>query len=406
MTNNSANFYRKLYPDRDIYSVTRLNHEVHDLINSALPTLWIEGEISNFSKPSSGHMYFSLKDPNAQIRCAMFRGRNHNIGFTPENGMQVIAMAKPSLYEPRGDFQLIVEHMEIAGDGLLRQAFEALKQKLHKEGLFAPEHKQTIPTMPQQIGVITSATGAAVRDIVSTCRRRFPAIPIIIYPTSVQGEKAANEIVHAIELANHHNICDVLILSRGGGSLEDLWPFNEEVVARAIYTSKLPIVSGVGHEIDCTIADFVADLRAATPTAAAELVCPDQTKYLKQLQHLQSTLATKMLHKLAQLQQMVTWLRRTLRHPQQKLLEIMQQLDHLETRLTQTLSNELAKKQQHLLLLSQMLNALSPQATLERGYAIVTKVDDSTIVRDAKQVKSGDIIKTQLARGKLRSIVQ
>ena len=252
---------------RNTLTVTELNRATSQLLNEHFFSVLVEGEISNLSAPSSGHLYFSLKDSNAQVRCAMFKTQQRKLSFKPENGKQVIVKAQVSLYEPRGDFQLIIEHLEEAGDGALRRAFDLLKVKLSEEGLFSPATKQSIPALPGTIGIITSPSGAAIRDILTVLKRRFTAVPIIVYPVAVQGHNAKHEIAKAIALANEHQLCDVLILGRGGGSLEDLWAFNEELVARAIFASQIPIISAVGHETDITIADFVADLRAATPSA-------------------------------------------------------------------------------------------------------------------------------------------
>lgn len=275
----------------EIFTVSELNRTARELLEDNFSLIWIEGEISNLACPSSGHIYFSLKDARAQVRCAMFRGRNQRLDFKPQDGQQLLARGRVSLYEGRGEFQIIIEYMEEAGDGKLRREFELLKQRLDKEGLFAESHKKTIPELPQSIGVVTSATGAAIRDIVSVLKRRFPSIPIVIYPTQVQGEMAAGQIVQAIHTANKRAECDVLIVARGGGSLEDLWPFNEEPVARAIYASHIPIVSGVGHEVDFTIADFVADRRVATPSAAAEIVSPNRQDWRTRISHLQQRIS-------------------------------------------------------------------------------------------------------------------
>ncbi|HKL78459.1 MAG TPA: exodeoxyribonuclease VII large subunit, partial [Gammaproteobacteria bacterium] len=276
--------------DLPVYTVSRLNHEARGLLESGFPLLWIEGELSNLSRPSSGHMYFTLKDEQAQVRCAMFRGRNRLLRFKPADGTKVLIRAQVSLYVARGEFQLIVEHMEEAGEGALQRAFEELKRKLAAEGLFADELKRPLPTFPRQVGVITSATGAAVRDVLTTLRRRFPALPVVVYPVPVQGQAAAPAIAEALATANRRAECDVLILTRGGGSLEDLWSFNEPEVARAIRTSDLPVVVGVGHEVDVTIADFAADVRAPTPSAAAELVVPDAREWLATLDRLRRRL--------------------------------------------------------------------------------------------------------------------
>src|SRR6201996_1141322 len=269
--------------ERTVYTVTRLNREVRVLIERGLGVVWVEGELSNLSVPSSGHWYFSMKDRDAQLRCAMFRQRNMSVGFTPKAGQQILARGRVSLYEPRGDYQFIVEHLEEAGVGALKREFERLKAKLAAEGLFALERKRSLPRFPRRIGVVTSPTGAAIRDVLHILARRFPPASVLIYPTPVQGEAAVAALVAAIELASARRECDVLVIARGGGSIEDLWAFNDERVARAIHASAIPVVSGVGHEIDFTIADFVADARAPTPSGAAELVAPDRNACLETL---------------------------------------------------------------------------------------------------------------------------
>jgi exodeoxyribonuclease VII large subunit len=437
----------RLMPDRDIYSVSRLNREVRRLLEQGFSRIWLEGELSNVARPSSGHLYFSLKDAGAQVRAAMFRNRNRALPFSPEDGMQVLVRGKLSLYEPRGDYQLIVEHMEEAGDGLLQRAFEALKQKLSAEGLFDEAHKRPLPVLPERIGVITSASGAAIRDVLTVLGRRFPAIPVRIYPVPVQGREAAGEIAGALELASRRGDCDVLILTRGGGSLEDLWPFNEENVARAIHACEIPVISAVGHEIDFTIADFVADRRAATPSAAAELVSPDQQEWLQHIGHLASRLQARFRESLNGRQQAVNWLAKHLQqlHPGQTLRQQAQRLDELERRsrasLQATLQSRqaslaslhgrlrlqspagriaelqlrwqasarrlghamqtlLTARQQALAVNSRALNAISPLATLERGYAIVSRTDGG-ILRHAGEVKSGEQVTARLGKGQL-----
>lgn len=269
----------------NILTVTQLNYSVRHLLESELSQIWLTGEISNFSQPVSGHWYLTLKDDKAQVRAAMFKMKNARVAFRPQNGMQVLVRASVTLYEPRGDYQLIIESMQPAGEGLLQQQFEQLKTKLAAQGLFAQEHKKTIPPFAKKVGIITSSSGAALQDILNILRRRDPSLSVVIYPTLVQGKEATQDIVNTIELANKRKECDVLIVGRGGGSLEDLWCFNEEIVAYAIYHSTIPIISAVGHETDVTIADFVADLRAPTPSAAAELVSRDQRELLRQLEH-------------------------------------------------------------------------------------------------------------------------
>ena len=430
---------------RNIYSVSRLNQEVRSLLESGFPLLWLEGEISNLARPASGHLYFSLKDEKSQVRCAMFRNRNLNIGFIPQNGTQVLVRARVTMYEARGDFQLIIEHIEEAGDGALRRAFEELKQRLDKEGLFAATHKKSLPALPRCVGVITSPSGAAVRDIISTLRRRFPSLPVIVYPVPVQGETAAQQIADMLRRADQRQECDVLILARGGGSLEDLWAFNEEVLARAIYECSIPVVSGVGHEIDFTIADFVADQRAPTPTGAAELISPDQQDWLARLDGLQQRLAWLMRNHLRQHGQHVRNLEKRLQHPGRKLQAMAQRLDELELRLhrarlnhhrhaslrlqhvresllrhnpvhrlqdnlnrNKNLSRRLSVGMQHYLKLRRQklqqlahsLDSVSPLATLGRGYAIVMD-EQGGIIRHAGEVKPGERVRARLAEGQL-----
>jgi exodeoxyribonuclease VII large subunit len=278
-------------PERDVYSVSRLNREARVLLERGFGTLWLEAEISNFSRPSSGHWYFCLKDAAAQVRCAMFRQRNMLCAFTARDGQKVLVRARIGLYEPRGEFQLIVDHLEDAGLGALQRQFEELRARLAAEGLFATARKRPLPTLPKRIGVITSPTGAAVRDILHVLARRFPAVAVLIYPVAVQGAQAPAELVAALKTAAARQECDVLILARGGGSLEDLWAFNDEKLARAIVASPIPVISGVGHEVDFTIADFAADVRAPTPSAAAELVVPDAEEWLTTCLRLDTRLA-------------------------------------------------------------------------------------------------------------------
>jgi exodeoxyribonuclease VII large subunit len=371
------------------------------MLELELGSVWLEAEISNLAMPVSGHWYFSLKDSRAQIRCAMFKGANSRVTFRPKDGDKLLVRAKVSLYEPRGDYQLIVEHIEHAGDGALRVAFEQLKAELMAEGLFAEEHKQEIPKLPNCIGVVTSSTGAAIHDILTVLNRRFPAIPVIIYPSMVQGEHAAKTIAEAISIANQRNECDVLIVARGGGSLEDLWCFNEECVARAIFASTIPIVSGVGHEVDVTIADFVADHRAATPSAAAEFVSPSKTEYHDYLNSLQQSLVTNITSILKQNQQHCYHLAKRLKHPDQKLQEQMQRIDYLHQMLSKNMLYKLSHTQQKLMGLVRTLDAFSPLATLARGYSITKKSD--TIIKSAKSVKLGDTLSTMLEDGCITS---
>jgi len=393
-------------PQQHIFTVSELNRTARQLLETNLSTLWIEGEISNFACPSSGHWYFSLKDKTAQVRCAMFKGYNRHLKFHPEEGMHVIARAKVSLYEGRGDFQLIVEFLEEVGFGALQRAFEQLKTKLENEGLFQAIYKKPIPEFPKQIGVITSSTGAAIRDILNVLKRRAPFIPVIIYPTLVQGEQAAEQICDMLQLANERQECDLLILTRGGGSLEDLWPFNEEIVARAIFNSKIPIITGIGHEVDFTISDFVADQRAPTPSAAAELASPNQAELYQQTEQYRQRFIYLILNLFKQTQTKLTWLKKRLQqcHPAQQLQHQIQQLDHLEQRLHSSIRRIIKSKKTTLQSLARTLNSISPLATLERGYAITTDTKNKVITQ-IKQVKKGDIITTKLAKGKIESTV-
>jgi len=435
---------------RDIYTVSRLNREIRTLLETGFPAIWLEGEISNLARPASGHLYFSLKDEAAQVRCAMFRNRNLLLRFNPENGMQIMVRARVSLYEARGEYQLIVEHMEEAGDGALRRAFDELKHKLDQAGLFAAEHKKVLPRFPQRIGIITSPTGAAIRDIVTTLRRRFPAIPLLVYPVQVQGEGSAPSIIQAIETATRRNECDVLILARGGGSLEDLWSFNDEGVARAIYDCPIPVVAGIGHEVDITIADFVADVRAPTPTAAAELVSPSQFEWEQKFEQMTLRLTRLMQQQLRNSEQQVTWLRKRLPHPQRYLQSVAQRLDEMEvrrnnamrnlqrhqlarlhtlqeqlqqhnplyklrqlqihnhqlaTRLTYVMRQGLHSAGQSLQHLAHALETVSPLATLGRGYAIVTTATDSRVITDVKQVTLHSRIRARLHHGRFTAVI-
>ena len=436
-------------------TVSQLNRQARSLLESHFDFVWVEGEISNFAIPSSGHWYFSLKDGNAQVRCAMFRGRNQRLRFTPGNGDHVRLRCRVSLYEGRGEFQLIVEHMEQAGAGALQAAFERLKAKLLAEGLFAPERKKPLPESVSHLGIITSPTGAAIHDILTVLKRRCPAIEISILPVAVQGEGAAGKIAEAIERANRWQAegkidLDALIVGRGGGSLEDLWAFNEEVVARAIAASDLPIVSAVGHEVDFSIADMAADHRAPTPSAAAEMLSPDQREQLQRLQKLEADLVRLIRRKLADAQTRLDHLRARLKHPGAQLREQSQRLDELEQRLILAQKNLLAKQQGELALLQSrlhansplpriralqgelnnlqqrmesaiqaklqdagnrlshlagMLDSLSPLGTLARGYAIVTDTDGK-VVTDAASVEVGSRLQTRLASGQLNVIVE
>lgn len=382
-----------------VYTVSELNASVKNLLEKNIASLWVSGEISNLAQPSSGHMYFSLKDATAQVRCAMFRNQNNQAELKIKNGMQVVAQARVSLYELRGDYQLIVHNLQAAGVGVLQQKFLALKERLQKEGLFASEHKKPLPKLPRCIGVITSPTGAAIRDVLSVLKRRCALVPVIIYPTAVQGDEAAKQIVRAIATANARRECDVLIITRGGGSIEDLWPFNEEIVARAIFSSSIPTISAVGHEIDFTIADFVADLRAPTPSAAAELIVPNMLEKIETIKTYQRRLLCFMQSKIQHLKALFSANANRLQHPQRKLQQQQQHVDELGERLKFVWQNLLQRWHHRIDKAYGTLNALSPLATLQRGYAIVKQGND--IVKDASSMHPGNKVDVFLAKGAL-----
>jgi len=435
-----------------IFTVSRLNQTVRLLLEREVGQVWISGEISNFTQPASGHWYFTLKDDTAQVRCAMFRNSNRRVTFRPQHGQQILVRASITLYEPRGEYQIIVESMQPAGEGLLQQKYEQLKAKLATEGLFDQQSKQPLPSPAHCVGVITSKTGAALHDILHVLKRRDPSLPVVIYPTAVQGEDAPGQIVRAIELANNRKECDVLIVGRGGGSLEDLWSFNDERVARAIFASQIPIVSAVGHETDVTIADFVADLRAPTPSAAAEMVSRNQLELLRQLQSGQQRLEMAMDYYLANRTRRFTQLEHRLQqqHPQLRLARQQTVLERLRQRMTYAMDNQLKRSGQRQQRMTQRLNqhspqprihraqnrvqqleyrlaqlmsarlsatrerfgnamthldAVSPLATLARGYSVTTATDGN-VLKQTKQVKAGDMLTTRLADGWVESEVK
>ncbi|BDU36206.1 exodeoxyribonuclease 7 large subunit [Vibrio nigripulchritudo] len=437
--------------NNNIFTVSRLNSEVRLLLENEMGIVWLVGEISNFSAPVSGHWYFTLKDARAQVKCAMFRGNNRRVTFKPQNGNQVLVKARLSLYEPRGDYQLIIESMQPEGDGRLQQEFEELKMKLAAEGLFAQSSKQPLPENPKQVGVITSKTGAALHDILDVLKRRDPSLPIVVYPTIVQGEQAAISIAQAIGRANERNECDVLIVGRGGGSLEDLWCFNNEILARTIAASQIPIVSAVGHEVDVTIADFVADVRAPTPSAAAELVSRDNNhkvlslrqkqqslhqsfqRFLSEhkmalsqlerklerqhpsfqlqqqsqrLDELEQRLHSAVMKKLSSHQLKITSLehRLALNSPEQKLNHLSNRLSNSKTKLFDAMDRQLLLSRHQLSLAAEKLDTVSPLATLKRGYSI-TQLENGKVVTTDKSVEAGDVLVTRLAEGEIRSIV-
>ncbi|KGD66171.1 exodeoxyribonuclease VII large subunit [Alcanivorax nanhaiticus] len=433
----------------DPLSISQLNLEAQGLLEGSFAVIWLQGELSNFSRPASGHWYFSLKDNRAQISGAMFRNRNRLVDFQPQNGQQVLVRAKVTLYVPRGNFQIVVEHMEPAGQGALKAQFDALKAQLQAEGLFAQENKQSLPAWPNQIGVITSPSGAAIRDILQVLKRRCPSIPVVIYPAAVQGAEAPAQLHQALQLAIARNECDVLIIGRGGGSLEDLWAFNDETLTRAVADCPIPIVSAVGHEVDTGLTDFAADLRAPTPSAAAELVSPDLSAVSQRFGTLQRRLKWVMAQQLRGPQERLRHLSQRLRSPRHHLEQSSQRLDELQARLhrqirhqlrltesrllpaqqrlarvspqrllehrQQRLENlnarlqppvlrKLEQQQLRLANLSKRLDTASPLQTLARGYSISFK--GSKAVRSVNQLKPGDTVTTRLKDGEFSARIE
>jgi len=438
--------------NRTIISVAELNAEANQLLNRGFPLLWVEGEISNLVRPSSGHLYFTLKDSKSQIRSAMFRNRNMKLSIKPENGMKVLVRGRVGLYEPRGEYQFIAEHMEDAGVGQLQKQFEILKQKLSTAGLFDEKYKQEIPEYPKRIGVITSPTGAAIRDILNVLQRRSPQTPVLIYPVAVQGEASKTEIETAIRRADMDKKCDLIILARGGGSIEDLWSFNEENVAKAIYNASTPIICGVGHEIDFTIADFAADLRAPTPSAAAELATSDREQLLTETVQTRLWLEQTINRSIKQKKQDLDWLesRLLLQKPANKIQQQSQRLDELdnrlqsqlnkyidrkqlqldsiasrlqsnlpqrkitehhhkltqiEARLERSIKNELNNKQSHFHIHMAKLDAISPLRTLDRGYSITKDKQSGKLITSVVQAKANQAILIKLKDGELSAKV-
>jgi exodeoxyribonuclease VII large subunit len=432
---------------RRILTPSTLNRLVRGLLEDALPMVWIEGELSNVARPASGHLYFTLKDAGAQVRCAMFKMKSSRLTFKPVDGMQVLVRAKVGLYEPRGEFQLVAESMEPSGEGALRRAFDELKAKLDAEGLFDPARKRPLPRYVRRLGVITSATGAAIRDVLSVLGRRWPLLEVDVLPVPVQGKEAPPAIVAMLRKASASGRYDALLLTRGGGSLEDLWAFNDEAVARAVHASAVPVVCAVGHEVDFSIADFVADLRAPTPSAAAELLVPDaahlsrQLKLLRQRitgvqQRRQQTLAQRVDHLLTRLnaqrpqarlardrERLVNLHRRLLaagavgqqrrdrrleqlhgrllaQHPRHRLALLARRLAELDPRLRRAIARTLERKRLTLGQIARALHAVSPLATLDRGYAIVFDAHGK-VLRSTTEVNDGDALRIRLADGEL-----
>jgi len=385
-------------------TVTRLTELLKEVVEENFLEVAVEGEISNFAAPVSGHFYFVLKDENSQVRCVMFRPFNRLLNFVPANGMQVVCRGRMSLYNQRGELQLLVESLQSCGVGTLQEAFFRLKEKLAQEGLFAEEHKKSLPALPRTIGVVTSSTGAAIRDIIQVLSRRSTGVRILVRPVRVQGEGAAREICEAIADFNRHAEADVLIVGRGGGSLEDLWAFNEEEVARAIFSSVIPVISAVGHEIDFTISDFVADLRAPTPSAAAEMVMKSRLEYEAHLDHLAVRLAGRVRANLHILRERLESLRGRLRSPQERLLWQRRRCDDLFHRLTLAMDNRIRAGKAELAACAGRLESLSPSQTLARGYAVVRKGE--AIIRRAEQVTAGDVVKIDFSVGAAAATVR
>lgn len=438
--------------EQSVISVSELNKKAKSLLEKGIPKLWIEGEISNLAKPASGHMYFSLKDEMSQIRCAWFKQRQLQNTLNIANGSKMLALGKIGLYEPRGEYQFIVEKMEIAGEGDLKRKYEDLKKKLSAEGIFSEENKSELPNLPKKIGVITSPSGAAVQDILTVLNRRFPIIPIIIFPVAVQGEQAAPQIQNALEKANFRADCDLLILARGGGSLEDLWAFNEEIVARAIFDSEIPIISAIGHETDVTISDFTADLRAPTPSGAAELAVPDQHDWIKSIDNISEKINTIITQQINSKSQLSDWINKRLSQisPKMTVKRQIEKSNNLQKMLSSSILQNLSKQDKnihqlksnlnevsprlkihtqlsrikelnqkitscsdHLLeglnnrikLASKTLNSVSPLRTLDRGYAIARDAKTKNVIMSADTIEIENDIEVKLAKGEIKVTV-
>ena len=437
---------------QNIYNVSKLNREIKNLLEGSFGRVWVNAEISNFVAASSGHWYFTLKDARSQIKCAMFKGRNRAVKFRPQNGQQIMVKANISVYEPRGDYQLLVDVMDVAGDGLLQQQFEQLKCQLAAEGLFSSEYKQPLPQSPTTIGVVTSPTGAAIKDILAVLKRRNATVNVIIYPALVQGQQATNDIINAINIANYRNEVDLLIVGRGGGSLEDLWCFNDEGLARTIFHSTLPIISAVGHEIDVTISDFVADYRAPTPSAAAEIAVNTSQEIVSQLQYFQQHLTSSIKATITKNHIALQSLSQRLvqQDPKYRLQQQAQHLDDISSRLAQAINARVKKDSQRLNLLTQRLlshtpqprlnqfterhqqlnirlkqamttsfitkkaqlhaslrelNSVSPLAILERGYSI-TYDESGSVIKNGSDLQPKQVITTKFSQGNITSVVQ
>ena len=391
-----------------IYKVSEITRDIKNLLEQSFPTLWVEGEISNYTLHSSGHRYFSLKDENSQIRCVLFRWEGKRLAFEPQDGMKVYALGNLTVYEKSGQYQLSVIRLHPLGIGELELGFQQLKERLYNEGLFDEAHKKPIPEYPQAIGVVTSPTGAAIRDIIKIIHRRDPGVKIILYPARVQGEGAGEEIAQAIRDFNKYKKVDLLIVGRGGGSLEDLWAFNEEIVARAIYNSKIPIISAVGHEVDFTIADFVADLRAPTPSAAAELAVKNRLETAKEVMNLFKTLISTQRLIIEDYKSRINSARESygFKRAIDLIAQKAQRADELLRGLLKEVKNYFDSKKKSLSLVSGKLNALSPLAVLERGFSLTRKLPGMEIIRDAGSLRLKDEIEVKFLRGRIEAEVK
>ena len=394
--------------EKHIYTVSEITKYIRVILEDSFPGVWIEGEMSSFVLHSSGHMYFSLKDAGSVLKCAMFKRANMGLKFKPKDGMKVLCYGKLSVYEARGDYQLIAEEIEPKGVGALQLAFQQLKERLHKEGLFDQSHKILIPSLPTAIGIVTSPTGAAIRDILNIARRRFSNVEIIINPVKVQGVDAKNEIAAAVREFNKMKNVDVIIVARGGGSLEDLWPFNEEVVARAVYESELPVISAVGHEIDFTICDFVSDLRAPTPSVAAELVLPRKDDLINQINTALIRLKNSLSGMVDTLSQRLTRLKDSyaLRQPMNMITQYAQEVDDLKKDLSLRVDHILKMRGEGFGSVTGKLEALNPLSILNRGYSVTVKLPSGEIIKDSARLAKGDLIETKFGKGIVKSKIE
>ncbi|HEY9122588.1 MAG TPA: exodeoxyribonuclease VII large subunit [Brevefilum sp.] len=394
-----------LFQSKNILSVSQLNSYLRQLLESdeILQDIWVQGEISNLSQPSSGHLYFTLKDPEAAIRCVMWRSTAARLTFRPREGMAVEVHGSMSVYEVSGQVQLYLDTMQPAGEGALYQEYLRLKAKLEAEGLFDPERKRPLPLMPKLIGIVTSPTGAALQDMLNTIQRRFPIAKVLLAPSSVQGSEAPPGIVNALTMINREASPDVILIGRGGGSIEDLWAFNDEAVVRAVAASTAPIISGVGHETDFTLTDFAADFRAPTPTAAAEIATPDQTELLGIIAELINRQTNLVSEKISDLRWEQGQIQKDLERlsPAHKIETYIQRLDELIHRLDRGIQSELERKKLYLENFRQSLRGLNPQAVLQRGYAIVTRHKDGSLVIDVDQIETDEFVKIKVNRGEM-----